>query len=1313
VKSKYWSLVFCIIGLNPDALAVTRFVNASNATPASPYTSWATAATSIQSAVDIAAAGDLILVTNGVYQTGGKVVYGQMSNRVAITKSLIVQSVNGPAVTVIQGFQIPGTTNGNGAVRCVYLTNNATLSGFTLTNGATRNYFGDFTQEQSGGGVWCQSFSSVVSNCVLTGNSAYWDGGGAYAGTLKNCIIQGNISRSDGGGAYNSALTNCAIVGNIASLSGGGTYGGTLVNCTLAANSATSGGGLYLDPFAIPFLGVRNCLIYYNTAPQGPNYSGVPVFISFSCTTPLPSGTGNFTNEPALASLTHLSAVSPCRGAGSGAFGLDIDGETWLNPPSIGCDEYRTGSVTGLLSVASQASYTNIAVGFTVDFNALIDGRTSASRWDFGDGTIISNRVFVSHSWSTPGDYSVELKAFNESNPLGVSATTVVHVFAQSVHYVSLQSTNSVAPYSSWETAATNINDAIDATSLPGALVLVAVGIYNTGGRSIGVSNRVAITKPVIVQSVKGPADTIIQGYRVPGTTFGTSAVRCVYLADQAALAGFTLTNGVAGSSGNGGGAYCATSRALLSNCVLAGNTAFGSGGGVYQGTLKNCAIFDNSSWNAGGGASAATLNNCTITANSAMSGGGASGCALNNCIVFYNFGSSLPNFTGGTLNYSCSTPLPSGGVGNIGVEPGLASLFHLAAGSLCKGAGNSAFASGFDIDGESWPNVPSIGCDEFYPGALIGPLSVSIEAPYTNLATGFSATFIAQIFGQISASRWNFGDGTIVSNRPVAMHSWSTPGDYSVSLQTFTADNPGGMSATVTLHVVSQQIAYVALESLNPVVPYDSWATAATNIQDAVDVVYAGGLVLVSNGVYQTGGRVIYGSMTNRLTVTRPVTVQSVNGPEFTVIMGAQSTNTTTGDGAVRGAYLADGGSLAGFTLTNGGTRAIGDTTHEETGGGVWCWSVNANVSNCVIAANSAGFFGGGARSGTFDNCVFLGNSSSFEGGGAYSGVFYNCAFNSNSATFGGGGETIIASNCVFNGNTASDGGGVDFSVVFDSILSSNSATFGGAAWSGSLINCLVLSNSASAYGGGTDAANLTNCTVVGNSATYSGGGTDSGSLYNCIVFYNTSPSGSNYDFGTLNYCCTIPAPSNGSGNITNEPMFADITSGNLRLESSSPCINSGKNTAVNAGPDLDGYQRIVGGTVDIGAYEFRSPQSLISYAWLQQFGLATDGSADFLDTDSDGMNNWQEWIAGTDPTNPDSALRMLNPTINSSNIVVRWQSVSGRKYFVQRATTLAAQPAFLTIVTNITGVSGTDTYTDRPASIFGPNFYRVGVQP
>ncbi len=59
-----------------------------------------------------------------------------LGNRVAVDKLVTLRSVNGPQFTVIQGYQVPGVTNGDGAIRCVYLANGASLSSFTLANGS-------------------------------------------------------------------------------------------------------------------------------------------------------------------------------------------------------------------------------------------------------------------------------------------------------------------------------------------------------------------------------------------------------------------------------------------------------------------------------------------------------------------------------------------------------------------------------------------------------------------------------------------------------------------------------------------------------------------------------------------------------------------------------------------------------------------------------------------------------------------------------------------------------------------------------------------------------------------------------------------------------------------------------------------------------------------------------------------------------------------------------------------------------------------------------------------------------------------------
>jgi len=255
-----------------------------------------------------------------------------------------------------------------------------------------------------------------------------------------------------------------------------------------------------------------------------------------------------------------------------------------------------------------------------------------------------------------------------------------------------------------------------------------------------------------------------------------------------------------------------------------------------------------------------------------------------------------------------------------------------------------------------------------------------------------------------------------------------------------------------------------------------------------------------------------------------------------------------------------------------------------------------------------------------------------------------------------------------------------------------------------------VVKRNVAVSNGGGVFRGVLVNCTVVSNTSTL-GGGAQGGSFTNCIVYYNTGSGSPNAQDSILSYSDTTPAAA-GLGNITNAPAFVDLANGDFHLSSSSPCINAGNNAAVTVSTDLDGNPRISGGTVDLGAYEFQNPASIISYAWLLQYGLPTDGSADFLDSDGDGMSNYAEWHTGTNPNDSTSLLRMASAAPNGvSGVTVTWQSVSGVIYFIQRGTDLGAQPVFTTLQTGIVGQPGTTSYTDPTAS-GNSSFYRVGVQ-
>ena len=650
----------------------THYVNSNNSTPIAPYTNWVTAATDIQAAVDVATDGDIVLVTNGIYETGGRAVYGAMTNRVVIDKAITVRSMNGPEVTTIKGNRPPGYSdiNTNGSIRCVYLGTKAVLEGFTLADGCTRED-GDSTQERSGGGIWCEA-GVVVSNCIISHNYAHYvgwgagaykgtyynctfsentsmyfgggasdstlynctivsnyayAGGGAFESTLYNCTISGNIGFSEGGGGVcGGTLYNCILTGNHADYSeGGGTLGSVLYNCTLIGNSASFGGG-GTDGGTL-----NNCIIFFNTSPGVSNVCEST--LNSCCTTPDPGGTGNITNEPAFinrqAGDYRLSRNSPCINAGTN--------QDWM----IGATD--------------------------------LDGH---------------QRIV---------NTCVDMGAYESPYP-------------SSLHYVSPGS-NHVWPYADWSNAAHDIQSAIDATD-PGDCVLVSNGYYNTGGRVVdgSMTNRVVVSNAVLVKSVNGPANTVIAG----NALVGDEAIRCVYLASNTRLDGFTLQNGSTRTTGDpatercGGGAWC-NAGAVISNCLITGNSASLNGGGVYSGLLRNCVITFNAAGVQGGGTCYSELQNSTLSDNMATDeGGGCFGGTGINAIVYYNASSSSDsNYSGTLLTYSCASPLPAGS-GNISSDPLFVSHalgnVYLNSGSPCIDSGASLTEITSDLDGVPRP---------------------------------------------------------------------------------------------------------------------------------------------------------------------------------------------------------------------------------------------------------------------------------------------------------------------------------------------------------------------------------------------------------------------------------------------------------------------------------------------------------------------------------------------------------------------------------------------------------------------------------
>ncbi len=433
----------------------------------------------------------------------------------------------------------------------------------------------------------------------------------------------------------------------------------------------------------------------------------------------------------------------------------------------------------------------------------------------------------------------------------------------------------------------------------------------------------------------------------------------------------------------------------------------------------------------------------------------------------------------------------------------------------------------------------------------------------------------------------------------------------------------------------------YVSISNATPKAPYTSWDWAATNIQDALDSCASYDLVIVTNGVYDAGGRIVAsaGMVTNRVAITNGIAVRAFSSdPADTVIVGAPDMRggaPSNGPAAVRCAYLGADCSLEGFTL-RGGFSSTG-TADAAYGGGAYCQS--ARLSNCVIVSCRAYNAGGGAYGGTFNGCQVISNLSLGSGGGVYGGNCFNSRIITNyAAGNGGGGWGGVYSNCEINCNNAPYSGGALFSAtVYNSIISNNASwvNYGGALQGGSAYNCAIVGNRGVGSCGGVIEASCVNCIILDNVGVYGSVSYGSYTFRNCLIAGNrNSPcfwssvkmvnctvvsnrsgvfgssagvtnciiyGNSPYDVPSLAvesncYYSCIGSNSAGPTHVAGRfnlygvsPGFRDPAAGDYHLGSGwSPCFNAGIiEPWMTNGVDLDGNRRIRNGKVDMGAYE------------------------------------------------------------------------------------------------------------------------------
>jgi parallel beta-helix repeat protein len=285
-------------GNSPQTATVTLFVNVQLLVPSEYDT--------IQSAIDSAINGDVVIVAPGTYTGDG--------NRDIdfLGKAITVRSTDPNDPCIIAATTIDCQNTNHRGFKFISNEGRATiLEGLTIIDANIAVMCG------GGAGICIDGASPTISKCAVTNNHTqlvpeslcFCYGGGIYIGNesnplITNCIITGNSVGNSGWGGGISCFTdtsaqgtvrNCLIINNTSGSAGGGicTLGSssfTISNCTIANNSASGDGGAVFG-----FATIKDSIIWANT---GINQLYGSPNITYSDVQGGYTGTGNINADP-------------------------------------------------------------------------------------------------------------------------------------------------------------------------------------------------------------------------------------------------------------------------------------------------------------------------------------------------------------------------------------------------------------------------------------------------------------------------------------------------------------------------------------------------------------------------------------------------------------------------------------------------------------------------------------------------------------------------------------------------------------------------------------------------------------------------------------------------------------------------------------------------------------------------------------------------------------------------------------------------------------------------------------------------------